>query len=88
MKNYNRIINEILGQLYQEEKLQKCLREEIKINPERIKILHTIVMNYDRMSKVEIQEQVYSYAGSIQEEELLARQIFLCLLRFMNYYNM
>ena len=56
--------------------------------PKYAVILHTIVMNYDRMSKVEMQEQVYSYAGSIQEEELLARQIVLCLLRFMNCYNM
>ena len=84
MRNYNRMINEILGQLYQEERLQKCLWEEIKIHPERIKILHAIVMNYDRMSKGELWEEVYSYAGSIQEEELLARQIFLCLLRLTN----
>jgi len=84
MRNYNRMINEMLTQLYQDERLRKCLREEVKINPERIKILHYIVMNYDEMSKMEIKERVYRYANSIQEDELLARQIFLCLLRLGN----
>jgi len=84
MRNYNRMINEILTQLYQEERLRKCLKEEVRINPERMKTLHYIVMNYDRMSKMEIRERVYYYGSSIQEEELLARQIFLCLLRLAN----
>ena len=84
MRNYTRMINEMLTQLYQDEMLQRCLREEIRINPERMKILHYIVMNYDRMSKMEIKERIYYYANSIKEEELLARQIFLCLLRLMN----
>ena len=84
MRNYNRIINEMLTQLYQDERLRKCLREEIEINSERIKILHYIVMNYDTMSKTEIKERVYHYANSIKEEELLARQIFLCLLHLAN----
>ena len=78
------MINEMLTQLYQDEQLRKCLREEIRINPERMKILHYIVMNYDRMSKMEIKERVYYYANSIQEDELLARQIFLCLLHLIN----
>ena len=81
MKNKNRIINEILGQLYQDEKLQRCLNEEIEINSERMKKLYEIVMNYDRMSGEEIKDLAYDYAESIREEELLARQIFLCLLR-------
>ena len=81
MQNYNRYINEILGQVYQDEKLRKCLSEEVKIHPDRIKNLHYIVMNYDRMSRKELYERAYRYANSIQEEELAARQIFLCLLR-------
>ncbi len=84
MRNYNRMLNDMLGQLYQDEKLRKCLREEIKIHPERIKTLHYIVMNYDKMSSTEIRERAYRYANSIQEDELLARQIFLCLLRLAN----
>lgn len=81
MKNGNRMINEMIGQLYQDEKLRRCLHEEIKINQKRITKLYDIVMNYDKMSGKEIKEQAYYYAESIQEEELLARQIFLCLLR-------
>ena len=81
MKNNNRMINEMLGQLYQEEKLQRCLNEEIKINSERMKKLYEIVMNYDRMSGKEIKELAYDYAESIREDELFARQIFLCLIR-------
>ena len=77
------MVNEMLGQLYQDEKLRRCLCEEIKINPERIKTLHYIVMNYDRMSSTEMEERIYRYAVGIQEDELLARQIFLCLLRLM-----
>jgi len=84
MKHYNRMINEILGQLYQEECLCSCLRETIKIHPERIRILHDIVMNMDCLSKVEIREQAYRYGQTIEEDELLARQIFLCLLYLAN----
>ena len=80
MKHYNRMINEILGQLYQEERLCSCLHETIKIHPERIQILHKIVMNMDCLSKAEMKELVYCYGKSIEEDELLARQIFLCLL--------
>ena len=32
------------------------------------------------MSKGEIQEKAYLYARSIEDEELFARQIFLCLM--------
>lgn len=81
MQNYNRFINEILAQVYQDEKLRKCFNEEVKIHPERIRNLHYILMNHDRMNRAEIRERAYRYANSIQEEELLARQIFLCLLR-------
>ena len=80
MKKENRIINEMLGQLYQEEKLRRCLCEVIRIQPERLKVLHYVVMNYDRMSSVEIYERAYRYADSVQEDDLLARQMFLCLL--------
>ena len=81
MKSENRMINEMIGQLYQDEKLRKCFYDEIKVQPERIKKLYEIIMNCDRLSGNEIKEMAYRYAESIQENELLARQIFLCLLR-------
>ncbi|MBR5565834.1 MAG: hypothetical protein IKW08_06695 [Roseburia sp.] len=84
MKHYNRMINEILGQLYQEERLCSCLRETIKIHPERIQILHSIVMNMDCLNEIELKEMIYRYGQSIEEDELLARQIFLCLLHLEN----
>jgi len=80
MRNDNKLINDILGQLYQEERLRRCLKEVIRIHPDRILILHYIVMNIDRLSESEIRERAYCYGQSVQEEELLARQIFLCLL--------
>lgn len=81
MQDYSRLINEMLGQVYQDRRLYRCLCEEIRINPDRIKILYNIVMNYDRMSREEIREKAYRYAKLIESEDLLARQIFLCLLR-------
>lgn len=81
MLDYGHFINEMLGQVYQHEKLQQCLREEVKLHPDRIRILHQIVMNYDLMSKTEIREKAYRYAKLIEEDELVARQVFLCLLR-------
>ena len=81
MLDYSHLINEMLGQVYQHEKLQRCLRKEVKLNPDRMKILHQVVMNYDRMSRIEIRESAYRYANLIEEDELVARQIFLCLLR-------
>ena len=83
MKNNNRMINEIIAQFYQDEKLLRCVQEEINIQPQRLNKLYEIIMNYDKMSEKEIKEQVYHYAESIQEEELLARQIFLCLIRLL-----
>ena len=81
MQNYIRLINEMLGQIYQNKRLQKWLDETILIQKERIIILHYVIMNVDRLSKEEIEEQAYSFGKTIEgEEELLARQIFLCLL--------
>lgn len=87
MKYYNQMINEILGQLYQEERLYSCLKETIKIHPERIRILHHIIMNMDDLSKVEMRDMIYRYGQSIEEDELLARQIFMCLLYLDNFYR-
>ena len=80
MKNSNKLINEILGQLYQEEQLRRCLKEVIQIHPKRILILHYIAMNIEHLTKEELREKAYLYAQTIHEEDLLARQIFLCLL--------
>ena len=80
MQKYLRQINEILGQIYQEKILRRCLRETISIDPERIAILHYVVMNIDCLSREEIREQAYCYGQTVREDELVARQIFLCLL--------
>lgn len=81
MQNYIRLINDILGQIYQDERLQKCLMETIQIQRDRILILHYVVMNIDRLSQAEIKERAYRYGKTIQSgDELVARQIFLCLL--------
>ena len=80
MKNYVRLINDILGQIYQEERLQKCLEETVLIHHDRILILHYVAMNIDRLSKEEIRERAYRYGKTIKAEDLLARQIFQCLL--------
>jgi len=81
MQNYIRLINEMLGQIYQDKHLQKCLDETISIHPDRIRTLHYVIMNIDRLSKEEIEERAYRYGETIEgEEELVARQIFLCLL--------
>lgn len=81
MPDYSHYMNEILGQIYQHEKLQQCISEEVRVHPDRIRILHQVVMNYDCMSSEEIREKAYRYAKLIEEDELAARQIFLCLLR-------
>lgn len=71
----------MLGQLYQDSYLYQCLCEEIRIKPERLFLLHQLVMNYDRMSAQEIKERVFRYGAMIEDGELFARQMFLCLLR-------
>jgi len=81
MKNYGRMISDILGQIYQEECLRKCLQDTVRIHPERIRILHYVIMNIDCLSKVEIRERAFKYAQTIRGDELVARQIFLLLLR-------
>ena len=78
-----RIISEILGQLYQDHYLYQCFYEELRIHPERVKKVHYIVMNYDKMTSGEIEENVFAYGATIEEEDLFARQIFLCLLRLV-----
>ena len=83
MQNNKCFINEILTEIYQDEQLQRCMQKEIRIHPERIRILHKIVMNYDQMTKAEIRELAFGYAKSIRKEDLLARQIFLCILHLI-----
>ena len=80
MKNYMKLINDILVQIYQEERLRKCMVETIHIHHDRILILHYVVMNLDRLSSEEIRERAYRYGKTIKPDELLARQIFLYLL--------
>lgn len=80
MKSYIRLINDILGQIYQDERLQRCLEETILLHHDRILILHYVAMNIDRLSSAEIRERAYRYGRTIKSEDLLARQIFLCLL--------
>ena len=59
----------------------QCFAETIKVHPERIKIFAYIVTNYRKMTAEEIFEKAYQYAAYIKEEDLFARQIFLCLIR-------
>ena len=80
MKKYMKLINDILVQVYQEEALRRCIAETIHIHRDRIVILHQVVMNIDRLSSEEIREKAYCYGKTIKPEDLLARQIFLCLL--------
>lgn len=77
------LIGEMLGELYTDRRLYRCLCEELHVCPMRIRLLHYIVMNYDRMSLNELREKIYKYGAMIEEEDLVARKIFLCLLRLM-----
>lgn len=78
-----RLIGEMLGQLYVDKQIYKCLCEELDICPERIRLLHYIVMNYDRIPLNELREIVFKYGAMINEEDLFARKLFLCLLRLV-----
>ena len=78
-----RMIGDMLGQLYNDKCLYTCLCEELKVCPNRLKLLHHIVLNYDRMTLKELKEKVFKYGKMIEEEDLFARQIFLCLLRLV-----
>lgn len=80
MRYYIRLINDILGQIYQEKRLQKCLEETVLIHHDRLLILHYVAMNIDCLSNEEIRERAYRYGKTIKAEDLLARQIFQCLL--------
>lgn len=80
MRSYMRLINDIMSQIYQEERLRRCIKESIHINRDRLLILHYIAMNIDCLSRDEIRERAYRYGKMIRQDDLLARQIFLCLL--------
>jgi len=80
MQKRNELINDILGQLYQEERWSRCLKEVIQIQPERLWLLHNTVMNVGGLSGAEVRERAFRYGQTVKEEDLLARQIFLCLL--------
>ena len=79
-----RLIGEMLGQLYNDRRLYTCLCEELVTSPERLKLLHHIVLEYERMPLKEIREKVFLYGAMIGEEDLFARKIFLCLLRLVH----
>lgn len=80
MRSYMKLINDIISQIYQEERLRKCIKETLHINRERILILHYVAVNIDRLSSDDIRERAYRYGKMIRQDDLLARQIFLCLL--------
>ena len=77
------LIGEILGQIYRDKRLYRCLCESVVIRPERLRLLYQVVMNYDRMPPEAIREKVYRYGNLIEDEELLARQMFLWLVRLL-----
>lgn len=77
------LIGEILGQIYRDKRLYRCLCESVVIRPERLRLLYQVVMNYDRMPPEAIREKVYRYGNLIEDEELLARQMFLWLMRLL-----
>lgn len=72
-----------MGQLYRDRQLYYCLCESISIRPERLRILYQVVMDYDKMTPEAIREKVYRYGNLIEDEELLARQMFLWLTQLL-----
>ncbi len=76
----NRAINEILGVIYQEQYIYWGIYRSLDIDCERIKMLHDIFMEIDLLDDKQLQEKIYGYGSLIEDENLLARQVFLCLL--------
>ena len=83
IQKYAQLIGEILGQIYRDKHLYRCLCDSVSVRPERLRILYQVVMNYERMSPQAIREKVYHYGQLIEDEELLARQMFLWLMRLL-----
>ena len=75
----SRMISEILGIIYQEQYIYWGIVQSLNIDYERIKILHDIFVRIDILEEEQLQERIYRYGSLITEEDLLARQMFLCL---------
>ena len=73
------MISEILGVIYQEQYIYWGIVQSLDIDYERIKILHDIFMRIDLLDNEQLQDKIYHYGSLIQDENLLARQVFLCL---------
>lgn len=80
MKNSD-MINEMLGAVFQSGDICRSIYAGLRINSERLLILHDIIVNHDRMGRDEMRCKAYRYGSMISEEEHLARHIFLCLVR-------
>ena len=80
MKNSD-MINEMLGAVCGSGAICRNFYASITMNTERLKVLHDIIVNYDGMEWEEMRGKVYRYGSMISEEELLARHVFLCLVR-------
>lgn len=73
------MISEILGVIYQEQYIYWGIVQGLDIDYERIKILHDIFTRIDLLDNEQLQEKIYRYGSLIADENLLARQMFLCL---------
>lgn len=81
-RRINGMINEILGVIYQEPYIYRGIVQSLNIDYERMKILHDILIRIDLLNEAELQEKIFHYGSLIREENLLARQVFLCLWGF------
>lgn len=73
-------ISDILGVIYQEQYIYWGIIKSLDVDYERVKILHEILMRIDLLDDKQLQEKIYGYGSLITDENLLARQVFLCLL--------
>lgn len=80
MKN-SEMINEMLGAVCENGEICRSVYGNMATNTERLSILHDILVNYEGMEWEEMRSKAYRYGSMISKEELLARHIFLCLIR-------
>ncbi len=75
----SKIVIGLMERVLRDAYLHRCMYDSVSWNWNRIVILEDILLTYDKVSTEQLQEKVYQYGILIDEEELLARQIFLGL---------
>ena len=79
-QNVEKMVNETLGTFYQEEIIHHAVVCSMEIHAERWNVLREIFLKIEELSNDELEKYIFTYGSLVEEDNLMARQIFQWLI--------